>query len=896
MPAERRLAAFARALRLVSAFFAIFIITAMALIGYSMSCKQFGSRRRTLLSSNQIPWIEMTRVHSDVSLLGSTDRTKPDVSGKSGDINVETTNVTIVLENLEVDYESDKAPWMYTSNNSPFVQTKNRTEAVLANTKISWNSDGRGDGRCSSGGSGKISRGYLDPYNYFLGLRNPPNISEVQVELRNLSLVDFMHINTVKHRGAWNVMGEAGDTRRYSHGTFSVISGEKELLIANDVQWVQNISYPGPVGDSQTGTFSVSGYFVAKIQTLKSDRVWMEKLDPHRTGFVLGVLMAASFGPSNCISSNSYWITIRGFPDLRKGAPESAAGSLVADGHRNGAKVGIYKGSSDEHIATARTLASIAKGVVLTAVGVVVGGAISSTVVAVLAPGLTSGPPGQGLPRLLGTAAFVAKVNEIHGFHSDAMAEFGDGLKIFIGKVEWPFAEDTASSRIAARCIHWLIGAGHGVLRNTSSQLSEIGTRQDSESSASVSDELFGGCAFYTTLIVVGFLLVHGFIWLVTRKKPLSEQIPPHAWMIYIFSIVMSHVYTAAVLNSMQYLRSHVGTGTGKSGLYLVAVLQLLLIGIGFTTFFTTILILALKRLRSSEVQWVPRENFADPDTRRSALIAGEYQGGDNTFHKLFECYYTSLSGPRVWLACLELCIVFLDAIFTALIWNEIVCLGILVCVYAVLFCTFLILSPFVDKVEGGLVLILGIVELILLVLEFMGALGDFDVAEKMEHAGIILGFVGIGLAVVIAVYCDLIPILYSLWAGLTRRFRKEVVVDGQRMNSCGSDIDSDWSGISRSLSGTGSGRGSGQRSIEIKEETIEVEGKVGYNTEKEDVRSLLTSMFGSGMIGKRSVLRRRSENTGSGSRSFRRDCAEVEGGDGEDLDVSWRENGEGYE
>lgn len=775
--------------------------------------------------------------------------TMRDLAKHSPAVNVETTNLTVILEDMEVDSRSPGAPWMFTNNNSPFVQEQNLS--LYANTKLSWNADGRGNGTCSSGGSGRTSRGYLDPYNYYLGLSSPPDFDKVSVELRNLSLSDFLHINTVNPVGAWNTMGEAGDTRRYSHGYFNIFKKDQILLSSKNVQWVQNVSYPGPIGEAREGALSVGAYFVAEIQNFKSDAEWVHQLDPNGLGYLLGVLTAASFGPSSCFSSNSYWVSLRSFPEFSDGSFNSTAGNHVTGGQRNGAKVGLYKGSSDSAIATARALAGVAKGVVITVVGAVVSGALAGAASAALAPGVSSGPPGQGLVRLIGTAAFVGKVNEIHGFHSDAMAEFGDGLKIFIGKVEWPFSTDTVTSQsVKSITSEGLRGAGRSV-GNASDFITSGVLRQDAQDSeSSISDELFGGCAFYTSLIVVGFLILHGLIWLATRKKPLRQQLVPHAWMIYLFSVVMSHVYRAAVLNSMQYMRSHVGTGTGKAGLFVVAVLQLLLIGVGFTAFFVTVMVLALKRVRRKEVQWIPKQEIADPDMRRSAIITGAYQTGDNnSFHVLFECYYSSLVGPRMWLAALELGIVFLDAVCTAVIWNEIVCLAILVCVYALLFVLFLVLAPFVDRVEGGLVVLLGLVELVLLLMEFLGALGDYDAAENMEFGALILGFIAIGLAVVIAIYCDLIPIVSSLWSVARRRFRKEVVVDGKLEQRANSDVASDWSGLSRTVSpASGSVGLSDDESNELEGDEMEVEelsGLVAYNAEREqEVRDLLSAMF----------------------------------------------------
>lgn len=726
-------------------------------------------------------------------------------------IDVETTNLTVVLEHLEVNSGNSSSEWMYTQSDSPFLYHTNGSGAVYANTKFTWNEDGKGDGGCSSGGSGKISRGYLDPFNYFLGLQSRPDFSRVRVELRNLSLSNFLHINTI-HRGAmWNITGEAGDTRKYNHGVFRITEGKKVLLSSRNVHWVQNLSYPGPIGEAEAGSLAIGAYFVAEVQKTRSNRDWVHRLDPNGIGFILGVVTAASFGPQACFSSNSYWISLRGFPDFsNEHSGDNSAGFLTGD-ERAGAKVGDYKGSSERDIATARKLAYVAKSVVLTIASVVVVPTMACVPIAVVAPGATSGPPGQGLVRLLGTVAFVAKVNEIHGFHSDAMSEFASGLRIFIGKVDWPWV-DKSSSRHVSQNLKNVARAEQKILGNASTPSVDNAVRQNEEQSVTITDELFGNCAFYTTLIIISFLLLHGCIWLAMRKRPLEEQLAPHAWMIYLFSIIMSHVYRAAVLNSMQYLRSNIGTGAGKIGLYFVAVMQLLFIGVGFTVFFMIIMVLAVKRVRSKDVEWIPKHSIADPQTRQSAFIIGEYKAnGGKAFHSLFECYYASLAGPRLWLAVIELAIVFLDAICTAVIWNEVVCLAVLVCAYAILFTLFLLLTPFVDKVEGWLVVVLGMVELVLLIMDFLAALGDYDIAESMEFGALVLGFVAIGLAVAIAVYCDFIPIVITLWLAAMRRWRGELVAEGNCEQGGSDSVDSEWSGLSPSKSDVQSSYDAGQ-------------------------------------------------------------------------------------
>ena len=116
--------------------------------------------------------------------------------------------------------------------------------------------------------------------------------------------------------------------------------------------------------------------------------------------------------------------------------------------------------------------------------------------------------------------------------------------------------------------------------------------------------------------------------------------------------------------------------------------------------------LLRLKRLRSRNVNWIPEVTHPDPEVRQSSLVSGEYQADeDNFFHGVFEGYYSGLAGPRIWLAVIEMFVLFIDTVVTAVIWNELVVLSILAELYSSLFLSFLTLGPFVDNIEGRLVL-----------------------------------------------------------------------------------------------------------------------------------------------------------------------------------------------
>ena len=161
-------------------------------------------------------------------------------------------------------------------------------------------------------------------------------------------------------------------------------------------------------------------------------------------------------------------------------------------------------------------------------------------------------------------------------------------------------------------------------------------------------------------------------------------------------------------------------------------------------------------------------------------MITGEYQADDNMFHQLFECYYSSLAGPQVWFAGFELLVMFLDALCTATIWNEVLCLGILVCIHATVIMLFLVYAPHVDRIEGRMITAVGFADFMIIVLEFLGSLGTFQTAEIMETGVIVLGFVSIIIGSLLSVYCDLIPTLEIVYRVCRNRYRRWVLKIGR--------------------------------------------------------------------------------------------------------------------
>ncbi|PXF48159.1 hypothetical protein BWQ96_02111 [Gracilariopsis chorda] len=755
----------------------------LSMLGYMFMTNSLAS------TVNEIHPRVLDPVNADIHMGARTSR-----QTEKPQIDVERTNMTIILEHLQFGYESrtqSNAPWMYTSSEAPFAEELNSPSSVFAHTRITWNENGTGNGTCASRGSGKVSRGYVDPFHFFANITDR-DFSTIEVELRNMTLSGFNHINTVRGNEEWDVLGQAGDSRRYSGGSFTVFNENQTLLATRNIQWFQNVSYPSPIGEAPPGDLLIGAYFTAEIDLFRSHDEWVRELDPHAVGFVLGIVTAASFGSMDCYTANSYWITLRGFPDLKEiSIDKPYASSIYNDTSRSGAKQGRPRGSSVSHIANARDLGSVSGKATTAAVTTSVGGAVGSMTVSVGASASAAAPPGQGISRMLSTASFFARLNEIHGFQSDTMSEFGGSMKPFVAKFPFPFSKNKENDS----------GDGGG------GKNKDDGENDDDD--FTVSDEIFAGCAFYTSMIVLAFFLLHLGVWLYCRKKSASTKVKYQAWLVYLFSIAMSYVYAAAVLNSTQYMRSHVGRTGGKPGFYAIAVLQLLFIGLGFTVFVMSVVFLALQRLRKREMKWVPRIEIPDPEVRQATGILGEYDtGDDDRFHNLFECYYSSLAGPRVWLAGLELLIVLLDSICTAVIWNEVIVLGLLVAIYAILFTLIFALAPYVDKNEGRLVTLLGLIDLMVLVVEFMGALGGYDTAERMDYIAVILGFASMSVAILSAIYCDLIPMSITAY-GYVRAKLCTFCCIRIRGSSSNGDSESEWSFLAGSWAKTYEGSAS---------------------------------------------------------------------------------------
>lgn len=714
----------------------------------------------------------------------------------------------MIFQRLQLENVPGKGPLMYCRSTNPFDLGCSTANSVTAYQKMDHVNEGSGDGTCGSGGLRGRTIGHLDPFNFYTSLNQSVDFQRIKANLTGLRLSHFKHINVINRKKPWNITGQAGDTRLYVNGTFEMTDGDRILLSANDVKWFQNQSYPAPVGNANGDTPKIAAYFTAKINEFQSDEEWVDVVDPYDTGYMLGVVRASAKGVGNCYQSASFWITMRAFPDLGTGTYDSAF--IQHNTADTGAKVGPYTGSPEKNVERAKNFGNLSLALGVTSVAVASTTSIAITAVSTVFSATavsTITIPGNGAARMIRNSAFVARLGQIRGFHTDSFNEYASKMDVFLVKFPFPFGKKTSSSpedRVRRRGKKKLIRAVH--------QADEEDANEDNgdDDDPSVSDDVFKGCAFYSMSAVAAVLLVHVFVGFWIRKRPIEEQVGPHAWMIYILSMVMEYVHTASILNAFQYFRSHLGMGTGKTLLYILAAIQFITVGFGFFLFIVIVVALALYRLQRRDVNYLPQFKHPDPDIRGSTVVTGEYQAGDdNFFHGVFEGVYSGYAGPRIWLVLIEAFIGLIDTIITAVIWDELIVLTILLSLYVFLYVIFLVLGPHVDKIEGRLVSMLTFIDLVLLFLEFLAALGNYETADAMDSLAITMGTISMAIGFIITIYCDIIPTSMTIWEWISgyvlavlRKIRLLIPMNVESV--------SDWSAFSSSLATTLSGGASG--------------------------------------------------------------------------------------
>ncbi|GAB0496509.1 hypothetical protein MMPV_007821 [Pyropia vietnamensis] len=750
---------------------------------------------------------------------------------KARGVDSERTNLTLVLQDLEVGPQIyDAEHWMFSNSHTPFTYNGNVTNSYFANRRFSWNTQGTGTGECAASsstngtgsaernpteGSGRVSRGYVHDATVSLGLpplQLPVNWANVLVAMDGFELLSFKHMNM--HTGStsgrdWAIMGAAGDHRTYHRGSVDVWEKDGSFLLsAYDVRWVQNLSYPGPFGPSNTQSYQLGAYLIGHYNMSRTSAAWASRLDPGGHGIFLAVLQSVAMHKTGCYGANNYWFTVRPLPSAALSALDGVSGegtSLGGDvdrelpAHRRGRAIASSADAISASLQMGRAV-SIATGVLASAsVAIAVGNAAVGA-----AGGMASAGPGQSVIHAVSVGAFIAQMRQVNTFHSDAFVAFSSWFDSFLLRdkaAPWSDSKGASSGRTMVRA---LVDRLIATVRQAADAASTEPERN------SIAHDLFVGCAFYATVIVGVALCIHILVAIVTWRKPLEVQLNSHKWMVYLLALALTYIFPAAVLNSLQYLLVNVKDGTGKAILYVVATLQLCVIGIGYTIFFTLVIAYAMHQQRLKKVRWVKREEAPDPEVRQDRFIAGVYEAdGDmpiigpaddivlgldepsvashasttstmtrgrrsrrmHAFHELFACYYDFLRGPVVWLAVLELIVILTDCIFVATINNEVLVLSLMLGVHSILFALFLCLSPFTDKIEGMFFSLVTVLELLMIMMEFASIFSADPLAEQLNLTLVVLGFVTMVLVILCAVWTDVYPVLSLVCASLWSKF-----------------------------------------------------------------------------------------------------------------------------
>jgi hypothetical protein len=74
---------------------------------------------------------------------------------------------------------------MFSKGSKHFDRPIGEGQAYFAYIDLGWNAEGIGNTSCASGGCGRVSCGYIDPYNSFLNRSTPDTGTILSLMLRN---------------------------------------------------------------------------------------------------------------------------------------------------------------------------------------------------------------------------------------------------------------------------------------------------------------------------------------------------------------------------------------------------------------------------------------------------------------------------------------------------------------------------------------------------------------------------------------------------------------------------------------------------------------------------------------------------------------------------------------
>jgi len=666
-------------------------------------------------------------------------------------------NTSFVIENLQAGPMT--GPFMYNADTAQQQQPVDGS-AVYAENTFLFNTDGSGaydpsdfnqSQNCGLKGTGLVTSSRMTGLH--LGLDKDTNEGSIAIALEFESFVldesTFKHVNVVDMDGSPDTLGEKGDQRTYNAGVMVVrntISSEI-LLRLTDVVMTVAVSYPQPVGPveqaEQDDKIEMSVVLTAKLDADASDPEWAAGIDPKSTGVVHGFWDEATFESTGC------WNVYRSVHlVLYDSSPYTDESAFI---------------ESDYNINTGKALGEVAKW---TSVGVSLAGVGIATVsgVAGMATGTTSSVSAHaGVAKLVSTAAFVGLMNQIQDMqYPQSWREFAGRLDIFLLRVAAPWLELPPSEdgvptrRIAAAGTAWASAAA----------------RQEVDST--IHEYIVIGCGFYSGVLLLALVVAQIGVFLILRKRSIRAQVSGRSYVNYITNAVLVFIFAASVLASVQYFAG----GNKTPSLTAVAVLMLIIVGIGTIAFVGTVIFLAIKQLKSNELRYKYYDSISRSvrgKRNAGAMCAlpnrdyfklGAFRSSkDNMFHRLYGIFFDHFADIWIWLIGAVLVITLIEAAVTGAVGSTalapIIVILVLECVFALVL---LGTKPYSDIIEGVLEATVVCLEILLGLLALVINFEDDDESRaSLGFAMVVIAFVALMLSVCVALWADIYPLSKQL-------------------------------------------------------------------------------------------------------------------------------------
>eukprot|EP00186_Timspurckia_oligopyrenoides_P004048 CAMPEP_0182452366 /NCGR_PEP_ID=MMETSP1172-20130603/44211_1 /TAXON_ID=708627 /ORGANISM="Timspurckia oligopyrenoides, Strain CCMP3278" /LENGTH=971 /DNA_ID=CAMNT_0024650195 /DNA_START=110 /DNA_END=3025 /DNA_ORIENTATION=+ len=708
------------------------------------------SRRNQCVLDVILVWVLVFRLYFVPSIAQDTGDEFP------GNLAV---NISFLVENLNGGpMDPIESFFMYNTNVSePF--TINPPTDVYAEQGFLYNSEGVGpaEGRvdCEDEGAGAVTTSEMIAQN--LGL-NTPNRLEIGLVFDSFSLdqSSFEYINVatgaIEQPGS-RTLGESGDMRNYTTPTLRIFNrtSRANLLVLKDVVMSSMYSYPSPAGpvppldDSNIGVVEIAVRLTGSIDYSRSLPLWVEAIDPGNSSFVNGYWTRISFSPRGCWSVyRTVEMIFYDFSERNTTDPNSGQ-------------------ESAGRINTSRSLGTAGLWVVTGFAAGSIGFAVISGLIAMVTGSTTGVSAHSGVVNMLQTAAYIGMINQIQGVtYSESWSAFAGQLDVFILRVPAPWGSSNVGGESTSRFVHRLLWKS---------------IRQANDVDSGVEDYIVIGCGFYAGLMLLVLMISQISVFLIMRKRPLKAQLASRSFVNYITNAVLMFIFVASIIASVQYLSSDDKTAS----LTAIAVLMLVIVGIGIPAFMLIICYLAFQNIREKKIRYKYNDKMirSAKGIRDEGVVrvtrryfeAGTYKAKKgNTFHKLYAVFYEHINDVWIWLVGINVIFILIESTSTGGSADAVVPIAIILALHVILTGIVLYTKPFTDIIEGSLETTVLVLEIGIAVLAMISVFeDDADNRNTLGFVMVILAFVALILSIVVAGWAD----FYPLGKDTLRRIKK---------------------------------------------------------------------------------------------------------------------------